>query len=66
MWLGSRKVHGACALFCGLKQLECRISGCSPVEIPAKRLVSTTWVLWLEVRQARQEIAPLYGQNKQA
>src|SRR6266480_6900160 len=66
MSLGTRKVPGACALFCGLKQLECRISGRFPVETPAKRLVSTTWVLWLEVRQARREIAPLYGQNKQA
>ena len=66
MSLGTRKVHGACALFCGLKQLECRIWGCSLVETPAERLVSTTWVLWLEVRQARREIAPLYGQNKQA
>src|SRR6266700_1967785 len=66
MSLGTRKVHGGCALFCGLKQLECRISGRSPLETPAKRLVSTTWVLWLEVRQARREIAPLYGHNKKA
>src|SRR6266480_621595 len=64
--LGTRKVDGACALFCGLKQLECRIWGRSPVETPAERLVSTTWVLWLEVRQARREIAPLYGHNKKA
>ena len=65
MSLGTRKVHGGCALFCGLKQLECRIWGCSPVETPAERLGSTTWVLWLEVRQARREIAPLFGQKKQ-
>src|SRR6266550_4956708 len=65
MSLGTRKVHGAYALFCGLKQLECRILGCSPVETPAERSVSTTWGLWLEVRQARREIAPLFGQEKQ-
>ena len=64
MSLGTRKVHGGCALFCGLKQLECRIWGCYLVVTPAERLVSTTWVLWLEVRQARREIAPLFGQNK--
>src|SRR5438105_6056662 len=66
MSLGTRKVHGGCGRFCGLKQLECRISGCSQVETPAKLLVSTTRVLWSGVRQARREIAPLYGQNKQA
>src|SRR5437588_401210 len=32
MSLGTRKVQGACALFCGLKQLECRTLGCSLVE----------------------------------
>ena len=40
--------------------------GVLPVETPAERLVSTTRVLWLEVRQARREIAPLYGHNKEA
>src|SRR6266513_4398426 len=64
MSLGTRKVQGACALFCGLKQVECRISGCSPVETPVERLVSTTWGLWLELQQARREIAPLFGQEK--
>ena len=64
MSLGTRKVHGACALFCGLKQLECRISGCSPVETPVERSVSTTWGLWLELRQARRKIAPLFGQDE--
>src|SRR4030095_2024013 len=59
MWSGTRKVHGACALFCGLRRLECRISGCCLVETPVERSVSTTWGLWLELRQARREIAPL-------
>ena len=66
MWLGTRKVLGGCALFCGLKQLECRIWGCCLVVAPAERLGSTTWVLWLEAPQARREIAPLFGQKKQA
>src|SRR4029453_17748478 len=63
MSLGTRKVHGGCAIFCGLKQVECKIWGCSPVETPVERSVSTTWGLWLELRQARREIAPLFGQE---
>src|SRR5438094_895094 len=59
MSLDTRKVHGVCALFCGLKQAECRISGCFPVDTPVERSVLTTWGLWLELRRARREIAPL-------
>ena len=39
MSLGTRKVHGACAHFCGLKQLECRIWGRSTLETPVERSV---------------------------
>ena len=37
--VGYRKVHGACAHFCGLKQLECRIWGRSTLETPVERSV---------------------------
>src|SRR5438552_12456992 len=52
----TRKVQEVCAHFCGRQRLECRISEYYPVEIRAERLISMTWVLWLEVLQARPGI----------
>src|SRR4029077_9792209 len=61
MLLDTRRVQEACAHFCGLKRLECRISECSPAEIRAELLISMTWVTWLEVRQARPVITRSSG-----
>src|SRR5678815_3901785 len=63
MSLGTRKVQGECALFCGLSQPECRISECFPVEIPAERSVLTTRGQQLEVRPVLWVTAPSFGRE---
>src|SRR5438874_10620179 len=54
----TRKVQEVCARFCGLKQMECRISEYCLAEMPAKPLVLTTWALWLGVPQPRPVRTP--------
>src|SRR5882724_3083882 len=64
--LDTRRVQEACARFCGLQRLECRILECSLAEILAELLVSTTWAMWLGVLQARPVITRSSGQSKRA
>src|SRR5436190_21337433 len=62
----TRRVQEACARFCGRKRLECKISECSPAEIGAELLISTTWAMWLGVLQAHPVITRSSGQSKRA